>query len=175
MSGPLKWPEETGGDSGRQERPKHIRTAAILTYLGSAISLVLAFGAYRSYRQLGDTPIEEQRERAKEILERSEQPAGRQEVDEYLDLMANSILGIGVFLVIAAAVWVFVGLMISRGKAWTRLTASALAFCNLPFIFVTGQMSTYIGIASVVLGIVAAGLLWSRQSREWLGAASIRV
>lgn len=175
MSGPLSWPDETEGSSGPKERPRNIRLASILTYIGGAVSLVLAFGAYASYRQLGDTPLEERRERAREVLERSDRPAGQQEVDDYLELMSDSILGIGVFLVVAAAVWVFIGLMIARGKAWTRLTASALAFCNLPFIFITGQMTTYIGIASVVLGIVAAGLLWSRESREWLGAASFRV
>jgi hypothetical protein len=79
-------------------------------------------------------------------------------------LANNTFTFIIVLGIIMIALWIFLALMNDRGKNWARLAASVLAVAN---VFFNLQGLSFVGLALVVVGIVAVVLLWLPPSRPW--------
>jgi hypothetical protein len=175
MSGQLSWPEDPKDAKPSGDRPRQIRIAEILSYVGAAVSTVLAVSAFLAYRGISQTPLAERQQRAREVLQEAKRPAKAEDIAKYLDGLVQAYISIGVVLALAVILWIVMGQFITRGKAWTRMVSTGLAVVNLLFVIASGQAYTIIGMASMVLGLAVAALLWTRPARAWFGLTNVRV
>ncbi|MEQ7126782.1 hypothetical protein ABN034_19890 [Actinopolymorpha sp. B11F2] len=148
------WPvSEKDAAASPVTKPREIRIAVILMYVGAALSVASLLSLFSSgTRQQIRSEAEKAVERQKGTPEQAEALAN------------NTFTFIIVLGIIMIALWVFLALMNDRGKNWARLTASILAVAN---VFFNLQGLSFVGLALVVVGIAAVVLLWLPASRPW--------
>ena len=155
------WPDAEGDARGAAaEKPKLVRIAVILMYVGAVLSAVSILSVFGAKDQL--------REDAERALKQQKRPV----TPDAIEALANNTLTfIIVFGLIMIALWIFLAFMNDRGKSWARLTATVLAVAN---VFFNLQGLSYVGLALVVVGVAAAVLLWMPASRPWFDRTRTR-
>ncbi|WP_020578522.1 hypothetical protein [Actinopolymorpha alba] len=152
------WPSGEGDAApSPTEKPRVVMIAVLLMYFGAALSAVGALSVFW-YR-------DELRAGARRALQQQDKRATPEAVESFA---TNAMTLILVFGLIAIAIWVFMALMNDRGKGWARLTATGLAVANVVYSL---QTLSILSLASVLVGIVAAGLLWTPAARQWFDGA----
>ncbi len=153
------WPTSEGDAKAPiTDKPKQVRLAVILMYVGAALqaaAIVSVFGARDKLRTS-----------ARDVLVQQKQPAGPEQVEAAVSTIITATLVIGV---VAIALWILMAFMNDRGKSWARMTATILAVLNLFMTFMQGL--SIVGLVTVAVGIVAAVLLWLPASRPWFERA----
>jgi hypothetical protein len=158
------WPtSEADAKPPITDKPKQIRLAVMLMYVGAAVQLVGIAGVF-----LGDSR-NQLRSSARDVLQQQKQPAGPEQVEAAVNTIVTATVVLGV---IAVGLWILMALMNDRGKSWARMTATILAVLNL-FLTVMQGLSI-LGLVTIVVGIVAAVLLWVPASRPWFDSARRR-
>jgi hypothetical protein len=142
------------------DRPKQVRLAVILMYVGAALQAVTIFAVFGARAQA------ELRTSAREVLQQQKQPAGPEQVEAAVSTIVTATVVIGA---IAIALWILMALMNDRGKSWARMTGTILAVLNLFLTFMQGL--SIVGMATVAIGIAAAALLWVPASRPWFDSS----
>ncbi|MGH3487839.1 MAG: hypothetical protein ACRDP8_07975 [Actinopolymorphaceae bacterium] len=136
-------------------KPREIRLAVILMYVGAALSVA-------SLLSLFSTGTRSQiRSEAENAVKRQKPPGTAEQAEALANNTFTFIIVLGIIMI---AIWVFLALMNDRGKNWARLTATVLAVAN---VFFNLQGLSFVGLALVVVGIAAAVLLWLPASRPW--------
>jgi lysylphosphatidylglycerol synthetase-like protein (DUF2156 family) len=142
------------------DKPKQVRLAVLLMYVGAALQLVAIASVFLNGSR------EQLRTSARQVLQQQKQPAGPEQVEAAVNTIITATVVIGV---IAIALWILMALMNDRGKSWARMTATILAVLNLFLTFMQGL--SIVGLVTVVIGIVAAVLLWLPASRPWFDSS----
>ncbi|HEY8455929.1 MAG TPA: hypothetical protein VIL34_10060 [Actinopolymorphaceae bacterium] len=151
----IQWPEsERDAKPLPQEKPREIKIAVILMYVGAALQALAIV-------LLNTTQARDQMRRdAMRVVSRRDGGTAEQAQE-----LANSVFtGLMIACVIAVALWILMAVMNSQGRSWARLTATVLALLNVLAAF-SGLFPT--GLLSVVVGIAAVVLLWLPKARPW--------
>lgn len=164
MSGQLSWPEDPKDAVAVDGQPKHVRVAAILMYIGAVLALP-------SLVKLLVTPRSELEEQARDSLKRAKQPINDGTIDTWVSQLTLLVV---IVTIVSVGLWILMGLMTSRGKTWARWLATLLAIANV-FLTLASPPLSYIALASLLVGLTAAGLLWTPLSRRWFAAQNRRV
>jgi hypothetical protein len=148
------WPTSEGDATVTPTaKPREVRLAVILMYVGAALSVASLVSLFSA-----GTREQIRREAEKAVLRQ------KGTADQAEALASNTFTFIIVLGIIMIALWIFLALMNDRGKNWARLTASILAVAN---VFFNLQGLSFVGLALVVVGVAAAVLLWLPASRPW--------
>lgn len=164
MSGQLSWPEDPKDAVAVSERPKHVRAAAILMYIGAVLALP-------SLIKLLVTPRSELEEQARASLKRAKQPITDANIDTWVSQLTLLVI---IVTVVSVGLWIAMALLTSRGVGWSRWVATLLAVANV-FLTLGSPPLSYVALAGLLVGLTAAGLLWTPQSRQWFAARNRRV
>lgn len=161
MSSPLSWPgDEKDATNSSSEQPMQVRIAVILMYVGAALAAIQPIWWLMM-------PASGKQEFAERALKNAEQDVTPETVSTHLGQLTTLIVVTGV---LAICLWILMAFLTNKGKRWARTLATVLAMLNLVFTF-TAQPSLH-GMALVVIGIVAAGLLWTSKSRDWFNGGA---
>jgi O-antigen/teichoic acid export membrane protein len=164
MSGQLSWPEDPKDAVAVGEHPKHVRAAAILMYIGAVLALP-------SLVKLLFTPRGELEQQARDSLKRAKQPITDANIDTWISQLTLLVV---IVTVVSVLLWIAMGLLNSRGYSWARWIATLLAVANV-FLTLASPPLSYVALASILVGLTAAGLLWTPQSRQWFAGKNRRV
>ncbi|MEB3370313.1 hypothetical protein [Saccharopolyspora mangrovi] len=74
----------------------------------------------------------------------------------------NTVVGVAL-----AAIYLGLGALVFRRKAWARLVLSVLAVVHLVLMVVSGAGS-WIPLLLLALGVAGTVLMWAQQSSDWL-------
>lgn len=154
MSPMPSWPSGEGDAAVTPtQRPRLIQIAMYLMYVGAALSAVSVVAVFGSRDQL--------RQNAREALRQQKQPVTSERVESLANSTMIFIITLGVIMV---ALWLLMAIMNGKGKNWARIVASVLAVVNIWFNL---QGWSIVGLALILVGIVAAVLLWLPAARPW--------
>jgi hypothetical protein len=168
MSGQLSWPEDPKDAVAVTDRPRHVSVATILMYVGAVL-------AVPALVKLLVTPRGELEQQARESLKRTKQAVNPANVDGWISNL--TMLAI-VTTILSVVLWIGMALLVSRGKGWARSIATVLAAANVMLTvlnIMSGAAPSVVEWLSVLVGISAAGLLWTPQSRQWFASRNRRV
>ncbi len=154
------WPEAEGDASPPVEKPKQVRIAVILMFVGAALSALSIVSVFANKDQLRDD--------ATRALKQQKRAATPDAIEALTTSTVTFIIVLGVIMI---ALWIFLAFMNDRGKSWARLTATVLAVANILFNL---QGLSYVGLALVLVGIVSVVLLWMPASRPWFDRSRTR-
>jgi hypothetical protein len=169
MSGQLSWPEDSKDAVAVEGRPKHVRAAVVLMYVGAALAVPGLI------KLLWFTPRSELVANARESLKRTKQSVTPEHINEVISNL--TMLAIGT-TVVTLVLWIAMAQLTARGKRWARSIATVLAAGN---VFMTmlnilaGAAPSVVGWLSVLVGLSAAGLLWTPLSKQWFASQNRRV
>ncbi|MDI2031208.1 hypothetical protein QFW96_21445 [Saccharopolyspora sp. TS4A08] len=77
-------------------------------------------------------------------------------------LLVNTVVGI-----VLAAIYLVLGAMVFRRRAWARLALTIFAAAHLVLMVVSGA-GFGIPMLLLALGVAGTVLMWARQSSDWL-------
>jgi hypothetical protein len=167
-SGPPAWSGPVDGGSGwgepaaPAEPPQTLRRAAILMYVGAAIS---AIGAL--------TPLLF-RDSIRDAIEDSDASLTADEVDAAV----NVSVGIGLVVgLIGVALWLWMASANKAGKSWARVVATVLGGLNILFTVLSlstggGGIALVVNLVSIVLAGYILYLLYRPESSQYYAARS---
>jgi hypothetical protein len=93
--------------------------------------------------------------------------------DQYESLVNASVTTSVIVAVVFAGLYVFFAYKIKAGRTWARTTLTALTVLSVLFnLFFGASVSTYI---SVLVAVVAVGLLYTPNARMFFAAARTRL
>ncbi|MFC7405814.1 hypothetical protein [Georgenia alba] len=148
------------------ERPRPLRLAVILMYVGAVMSLFDTIAA--------STTRDAQRQMA-------EQVATEQGAPGLAGQMADFVFTVSVAVpLIAVLLWVWMAVKNGQGRSWARVVATVFGgLAVVGFLFSIGQQTALpaqlaFGVLRLLLAVSILVLLWNRESTEYYEAVSAR-
>ncbi|PZF84985.1 hypothetical protein [Jiangella anatolica] len=162
-SGPVDGGAAAWGDpTPPSEPPQPIRRAAILMYVGAAISAITAL-----------IPLLF-RDSIRDAIEDSDTSLSADELDTAVNVAVGFAVVIGL---IGVALWLWMAAMNKAGKSWARVVATVLGGLNILFTVISlgtggGGAGLILNLASIALAGYILYLLYRPESSAYYAAMS---
>lgn len=155
-----------GGDflADAPERPRPLRTAVILMYVGAVVS-----GLYALLILVAGDSI---RDALRDSFEDADTGTSEVDIDSMVDGTFAVIVGL---FVVAVVLWVWMAWANNRGRSWARVVATILGVLGILFMLLNltaGGLNTVIALVWILLAGSILFLLYRSETSEYYAAVS---
>jgi hypothetical protein len=163
-----QYPGGAGQQMAQQPpRPKSVRTAVWLMYVGAALSAISVILVLALSNKIKNAVIKAANTANATRISKGQKPLTTSQIH---DLASAYVVIIVVVLVISIALWLLMAWANGKGRPWARITASVLFGLNTIFLILgvsrAGTSTLFTGLGWLI-GLAAIVFLWRRESSAY--------